>query len=146
MGASKRKKVTIKQIIEAMRKNGYKFTRGTFFRDAFSDYPISDERRKDMEVVRFGSACAMGQAAANLGVNATELEKRLGMVVAFANGPMMRVSSAIVDMNDNKDMLPAAIADILEENLKNIEDMAFILPVQEYIYEGGAVTSEEMGA
>lgn len=111
------KDVTGKDIIEAMRKNGYKKIRGGLIRY---------KERADGSKGPIAGACAIGQAAINLGVPAMMLEIKLPV----------KVSRRIINLNDNYRFANAKtvpeIADIVEKEFPELLDQIFTLSKFKY--------------
>ncbi len=124
----KKKRVTIRQIIDAIRTNGYEQARGKLVRRSLYWNGKGPQP--------FEAACAMGQAAINLGVDAEELDERLfGIKIDYQTQTLREY---IIEENDVMVLSCQEIAndlDILVEAKQLNPDKAFILPVREYIYK-----------
>lgn len=90
-GTGATKKVSVRQVIEAIRQNGLPQARGKFWADTDGN-PI--HYIPTGEKVEIGSACALGQAALNLGIRWEELNTELSSVA-----PDLR--SDIINQNDS---------------------------------------------
>lgn len=78
--------VTLEEVAAAIEKNGLIWARGTFLR-----YEIDEDTGEEYPV----AACALGQAAYNLGVDYADLDFKLNMLM-----PGKRLSSKITNYND----------------------------------------------
>ena len=95
--------LSVEQIIEAMKKNGYEQTKGMYIR--FSD----DEKRVT-------SACAFGQAALNLMPSNFELRAVSHLANAIHNHAILKFQEFenVTYWNDDLDMTVEDIATTLE--------------------------------
>lgn len=105
--------LTYRKLVEAMRKNGYRKVRGSYFK-----YKNTDGRRGTWDSSRiykdtalFG-ACAMGQAALNLDVDPNEL----------IQGIDYKIRERIFSLNDRTGKTVPQIANIIEEEFASIMD------------------------
>ncbi len=85
---SKSKLITGRDIIEAIKKNGFNHSRGRWF--GKSDKRINGQYVRGSTVIT--SACVMGQAAINLGVDYTSLSK----------GEFNEPTSKMITLNDHR--------------------------------------------
>lgn len=96
------KKFTARDIIDSIEKNGLPQTVGALFRQAEYLSPIYNFEEDTV----IGSACALGQAAINLGVD-------YSFVDIFYNRAQEGFLGYIVNLNDNQLLDFKGIADIL---------------------------------
>ena len=92
------KEVTVEEVLDAMEKNGYRQAYGRYFE--YSDHDV------DKPVI---AACAMGQAAINLGVRAESLDNFLSKFIVDS----WSMNSYIVEQNDVHHLSPKAIAGLI---------------------------------
>lgn len=111
------KEVTVGEFIDALERNGFRQARGVWI--AFN---------KDDSVQR---ACAMGQAAINLGIDYEGLGLRLDIPTRdnlFAGG----LSSLIMRLNDSKGLSCKAIAEEVRIKYAKKLNKKFTARVREY--------------
>lgn len=98
-----KKKLTVAQVVDAIEQNGYKQSFGQL-------YNYGE-----------GSACAIGQGALNLGVNANDLSRQLNL---FSNisfrGKLVDLASYIIQRNDNLHHKPQSIAKSIRINFPQL--------------------------
>jgi hypothetical protein len=82
------KKITVKELSDSIRKNGLEQTRGSYFKRN----SVPSSRRLATQ------ACAIGQAAINLKVDATRLHRSLNNVDTMKG----HLGSLIIDLNDHQ--------------------------------------------
>ncbi len=140
--------VSIRDILNAIRENGYPQAFGDFFQ-AEGGATVSPNPALYGDSIVFGAACAMGQAAVNLGVRAVEVYNALSMMIDIENSAEkldkedidyeeeVEVSALIANLNDNRKLSPAEIVDIIEYLLPPEElDVVVPLTEQEYNFVG----------
>ncbi len=134
MGATKT--ITLRDIIQAIKKDGYKQATATLLRDG-AGFPVySDTWRGRGEPVTFASACAIGQAAVNLGVDAEQLNTILGDISFLDNGNYdTSLRYRIVELNDRLGLSCGDIAEQLEAYEKLVDmEAVYELETREYVY------------
>lgn len=99
-------KVTGQEILDAIRKNGLPKARTVYY-----------HHDEDRNIV---AACAIGQAAINLGVRAASLDYALGMA-----------SSRVKELSDFTDLTFPEIADTIEKEEPNFKYMHFYVATVE---------------
>ena len=117
------KTFTVQEVIDAIRKDGWKKAYGAYWKDSNGDY-LGDEDF-DFETIdrsNIDSACALGQAALNLDVNPIYLETALNSIPIKLSGYEYETSLGvdITRLNDNtrnEDLTLPQIADNLEAKL-----------------------------
>lgn len=82
-------RVTGKDILDAIEKNGFRHTRGEWFGDT--------DGYEAIEGAPISKACVMGQAALNLGVNWEEL-------MNATNEEFGGFAADMINLNDNRDI------------------------------------------
>lgn len=108
--------ISLEQVATAIELNGYPLTQKVFFRS----HPDKDVSCKnDQDVMRLGpgrleSACALGQAALNLGVGTHSLAQALG-----SSSTLYILAHVIADMNDHL-KTPKAIARWIRKEYKDL--------------------------
>jgi len=114
------KKVTLLEIAEAMQKNGYKKGKRSYVQGAGDKI----------------EACAIGQAALNLGVDPHNLEAELNRIEVFGLNSLLGVSlnlgASIIQMNDSTDMSVGEIGKLVTKYAKKWPDLEFNLPTKTY--------------
>lgn len=111
-------KVTIREAIEAIRKNGADKIKNRYYKSTPNDaYPTS--------MPMYHGACAAGQGAYNLAksyglpfIRATKFESTLNLALLGINRPLEvygREYTAIHALNDYTDLSLPQIADLLEK-------------------------------
>lgn len=99
--------ITLRELIDAMEKNGWKKARGTFFRNAKRHSINSDFVKRDQVVY----ACAIGQAALNLGVTPP--------MIGFSGDTLGKIAKK----NDTTGMTVPEIAQWAREEFKDQLDL-----------------------
>ena len=97
------REVTVKQFIEAMRRNGYEHIKGEYI------------RFEPLESKNPVAGCAIGQAAINLGVYPEDLHTEFRRLSDFAEEAGKEKAPNIVSMNDNDGDSLNQIADVIEQ-------------------------------
>jgi hypothetical protein len=91
-----RKRFKIRQVLDAMRKNGFEHARGAWIKDnGKSQAPFGASYGNFETRKKFDAACITMQAALNLGVDAVGLRDRLN----YLNGGY--AGDAIIQYNDD---------------------------------------------
>ena len=120
------KKVTVGDILEAMEKNGYKVNRDGEFFNYSEDGSVA--------------ACAMGQAAINLGVDADGLFSFFNRI-KDENGAYIYINNSyppgswVADTNDNTKQSPKTIAKKLRMFLGTESVLAQSEEIEEVIFK-----------
>ena len=131
------KRVSMRDVIAAIRKNGYPQAFETFF--ALDEQNVSMvSAAMSKEAIKFNSACAIGQAAVNLGVDATKLsDELLDYMFLYSSDEEdeRSVNEVIILLNDDEGKSLQDIADELESVLsKDILDKEADILEREYLY------------
>lgn len=106
------RKITIKQLINAIRKNGYPQAFGTLWKNKDGEDMYDDSTYRKFTKKDIGAACAMGQARINLRLMDSKTWEEFWHsmdTTAYA------MNSNIINMNDGLHMSLAEIADQLEK-------------------------------
>jgi hypothetical protein len=123
------KKVTVQEVIDAIRQNGLKKAKLHYWRTRsgkalITGYPTNYD---EIDRTHIGAGCAIGQAALNLDVNPQYLYRSLNTIrVASGRG----LGLQIVELNDATTMPLPRIADKLELGLSD-EQKQKILEIPE---------------
>lgn len=112
--------VTVAKILDAIEDDGYEQSIGRLVKKGWEEREgIVDEMGYPKYDTIVEYACAMGQAALNLGVDAQELynsDKLRSMTITYI-GSYVSAIGAIVDMNDDKRMSLKDIARAMRKYL-----------------------------
>lgn len=106
---------TVRQVLQAVRKNGYKQAFGYLVRGHKGRF-----LRENATAEEVGAACAIGQAALNLGVKPSNLQNALTSVVYRANVDDIFSTSLgrlIISMNDGQKIAVPEIGNTLLESI-----------------------------
>ncbi len=107
--------ITIKDVLNAIRKNGYKKIQGSYY-----EYVESNRTNWERPYETATGACAFGQAALNLGMhNANDLDERVGH--SNINIDFIPINQHIRRLNDMTEMTLPEIADVVERQLTQEE-------------------------
>jgi hypothetical protein len=112
-----KKSVTVRDVLFAMLENGLPQARGTFWsrkKEAASNNFFGDVIYEG----EVGSACALGQAALNLGVSFGQINSGL-----YAISPDLR--GDIIDLNDNGKKSIQEIFDVMKARYSDKFDLSF---------------------
>lgn len=101
--------MTYRQLVAAMRKNGYTKGKNNFILYAMPDgaWQASFILHKDVEII---AACAIGQAAINLEIDPSELIRRMNWDIKMR----------IYELNDSTDLTVPQIADKIEKEFSGM--------------------------
>lgn len=113
-----KKKITLRDVLDAMRKNGFKKSRGDMLRgqrykvfgQTFHKNVTIDSPREDVK-----AGCALGQAAYNLQVNPFALSDAL----QFGKNDGQEIRDRIFHLNDETGKSLQEIADTIEIEYKD---------------------------
>jgi hypothetical protein len=111
------REITIDDVLDAIEKNGLEQTFGSFFKTEGEDYVNNPP--KSGKII---GACALGQAALNLGVNNFSLTDTLNLAL-----PNTRLGQRIIKMNDHKKRSFAHIANYYRTRLSKKDRSTKIL-------------------
>src|SRR6266550_3277567 len=100
------RRISVRDLTNAIRKNGYKKVKGHYYEYAWgrSNSFLSDDT--------LVAACAIGQAAIVLGVEAGVLDEAFSKMIPFRS--MRPINGIIRDLNDFTDKSMGEIADEIE--------------------------------
>lgn len=105
----------VSDVIDAIEKNGYSKTKGAFYRDRAKE-KVYPELGLGKEILY---ACAIGQAALNLGKAAPDLINALRFIDIPPILMNPNLGDAITSLNDRTEFDMAAIAAYLREHLSS---------------------------
>lgn len=123
-----KKAVTFKEIIDALERNGYTQAFENFFK-----WETPDEV-KNIRPPKIKSACAVGQAAINLDLNATSLYHALNDQWDDILGPKIFWGDRITTLNDEQRLSIKEIAVQIREQIesKRLLDKEFYVSKHNY--------------
>lgn len=120
----RKKRITFKEVLDAIRQNGLPKEKGEFFR--FEETKDSSGNVTEKHAV---AACALGQAAINLGVYAPDLYDSLN--ITGGEEDYVTFGENIAAMNDATDSTFEEIADFFEQE-KEYLDYVFYVEKEDY--------------
>lgn len=114
-----KRELTVREFIEAIRKNGYDKAKGEYFRRGNSRKPSGyfEDINNAGPIV---AACAYGQAALNLKVPPASLRN-----IMAKSKKLTHLSDKVINLNDNTNLNMQQIADRLEELYPDLLDFRF---------------------
>lgn len=124
------KTFTFQEFVDAIRKDGYKKAKCTYFRDKRGVKYSAIGNLEDIS-----AACAYGQAAINLGLPyPSDIRVAHTRTVRYSD-PIWRFSDEVIRLNDRTSFSMARIADELEKKFPELMSQTFEIEVDGEEYQ-----------